>query len=381
MVERRDTVSDHETEERLRGDPDMSEQTSRPSPGRSVRVAHYLNQFFAGIGGEEHADHPVEVRSGAVGPGRALEQEWRGAGRIVATIVAGDNFVATFSQEAEAAIRAALETHRPDVLVAGPAFNAGRYGMGCATACRVASSLGIPHVTAMFAQNPALAMHENRGLVVLPTDETALGMRRALPAMARLASKLGRGEALGTAEQDGFLPRGIRRDVMHEDTGAERAIAMLKRKLAGQPYRSELPVEVFDAVPPAPPLTRIRDARIALATTGGIVPHGNPDKLREYNSVTWRPYSIAGLDDLTSDAWQPIHGGYDSTWAREDPDRVVPVDALRALERAGEFGALDDRMYVTVGVGTAVGNARRFGQEIARDLRERNVQGLILTAT
>lgn len=359
----------------------MTETPGGTATSTPVRVVHYLNQFFGGIGGEEHADRPVEVRDGAVGPGRALEQEWRGAASIAATIVAGDNYVATFPAEAEIAIRAALERHRPDVLVAGPAFNAGRYGMGCGTACRVAVSLGIPQVAAMFPTNPALTMQENRRLVVLPADETALGMKRVVPAMARLALKLGRGEPLGTAEEDGFLPRGIRRDVWHEQIAAERAIALLKRKLAGQPYRSELPVEVFDTVPPAPPLGDIKGARIALATTGGIVPHGNPDRLREYNSVTWRHYSIAGLDDLTSDAWEPIHGGYDSTWAREDPDRVVPVDALRALERAGAFGALDDRLYVTVGVGTAVASARRFGQEIAQDLKERNVQGLILTAT
>lgn len=354
---------------------------SGPPERTPVRVVHYLNQFFAGIGGEDHADHPVEVRDGAAGPGRALEQQWSGEARVVATIVAGDNFVSTFPAEADVAIRSALEAHRPDVLVAGPAFNAGRYGMGCCTACRVAAALGIPHVTAMFPQNPALAMQESRRLVVLPTDETALGMRRAVTAIARLALKLGRGEPLGTAADEGFLPRGIRRDVWHDETGAERAITMLKRKLAGQPYRTELPVEVFDAVAPAPPLAQLRGARIALATTGGIVPQGNPDRLREYNSVTWKPYSIAGLDDLTSEAWQPIHGGYDSTWAREDPDRVVPLDALRRLEKAGEFGALDDRLYVTVGVGTAVGNARRFGQEIARDLRERSVDGVILTAT
>lgn len=360
----------------------MSETPGGTATSTPVRVVvHYLSQFFGGIGGEEHADRAVEVRDGALGPGRALEQEWRGAATIVATIVAGDNYASTFAQDAEAAIHAALETHRPDVLVAGPAFNAGRYGMGCATACRAASSLAIPHVTAMFPQNPALAMHENRGLVVLPTDETALGMKRAIPAMARLALKLGRGEPLGTAEEDGFLPRGIRRDVMHERTGAERAVAMLKRKIARQPFRTELTVEVFETVTPAPPLAELGRARIALITTGGIVPHGNPDRLREYNSVAWKPYSIAGLDDLTAEAWQPIHGGYDSTWAREDPDRVVPVDALRALERAGAFGALDDRLYVTVGVGTAVANARRFGQEIARDLRERHVDGVILTAT
>lgn len=349
--------------------------------GRGVRVVHYLNQFFGGIGGEEHADHPVEVRAGAIGPGRALAREWQSAAEIVATVIAGDNYVATFGDDAEAAIRSALQAQRPDVLVAGPAFNAGRYAMGCAIACRAATQLGIPSVTAMFPTNPALAMEQNRRLLVLPTAETALDMPRAAKALARIALKLGRREPLGTAADEGFLPRGIRRDVMHEDTGAERAIALLKQKLAGDPYRSELAIEVFDAVPPARPIARLAEARIALVTTGGIVPRGNPDRMREYNSVTWRAYSIAGLDDLTSLAWEPIHGGYDSTWAREDPDRVVPVDALRALERAGRFRALDDRLYVTVGVGTSVGNARRFGEEIARDLRDRDVQGVILTAT
>jgi glycine reductase len=363
----RDVVSRDETKERHASGP--------------VRVVHYLNQFFGGIGGEDHADHPVSLRAGAVGPGRALEKEWQGAATIVATIIAGDNHVSTFPEQAEAGIRAALETHRPDVLVAGPAFNAGRYGMGCGTACLVAASLSIACVSAMFPTNPALAMAENRRQIVVPTDETALGMPKAVKPLARIALKLGRGEALGTAAEEGFLPRGIRRDVMHDQTGADRAIALLKRKLAGKPYHSEMAIEVFDSVPPAPPLVRLAGTRIALITTGGIVPRGNPDRLREYNSVTWRPYSIAGLDDLTSEAWEPVHGGYDATWAREDPDRVVPVDALRALQREGAFGALDDRLYVTVGVGTSVGNARKFGVEIARDLHEREIQGVILTAT
>jgi glycine reductase len=355
--------------------------TPDPAARGPLRVVHYLNQFFGGIGGEDRADTPVEVREGVVGPGRALEKEWQGAATVVATIVAGDNYVTTFAEKAEAEIRSALERERPDVLVAGPAFNAGRYGMGCGLACRVAAALGIPAVTAMFSSNPALAMTENRRLIVVPTDETALGMTRAAKALAPLAVKLGRGEPLGTAAEEGFLSRGVRRDVMHERTGAERAIAMLKQKLAGQPYRSEMAIEVFDAVAPAKPLPSLTGRRIGLITTGGIVPKGNPDRLREYNSVTWRAYGLSGVDDLKADEWEPIHGGYDATWAREDPDRVVPVDALRALEKAGTFGALDDRLYVTVGVGTSVANARRFGEEIARDLHDRKVEGVILTAT
>ncbi len=39
-----------------------------------MRVVHYINQFFGGIGGEEAAGSPLEERSGSVGPGRLLEQ-------------------------------------------------------------------------------------------------------------------------------------------------------------------------------------------------------------------------------------------------------------------------------------------------------------------
>ena len=40
-----------------------------------LKVVHYINQFFAQIGGEEKADYPAELRVGeVVGPGMALTQ-------------------------------------------------------------------------------------------------------------------------------------------------------------------------------------------------------------------------------------------------------------------------------------------------------------------
>ena len=37
-----------------------------------MRVAHYVNQFFGGIGAEEHAGKGLEIRDGAAGPESGL---------------------------------------------------------------------------------------------------------------------------------------------------------------------------------------------------------------------------------------------------------------------------------------------------------------------
>ena len=58
-----------------------------------IRVVHYINQFFANIGGEEKADYPVEVREAEViGPGLAFKQAFGEEAEIVATIICGDSY-------------------------------------------------------------------------------------------------------------------------------------------------------------------------------------------------------------------------------------------------------------------------------------------------
>ena len=54
----------------------------------NIKVVHYINQFFAQIGGEEKADYPVELRKGEiVGPGMALTQNFKDDAEIIATII------------------------------------------------------------------------------------------------------------------------------------------------------------------------------------------------------------------------------------------------------------------------------------------------------
>ena len=83
--------------------------------GQPARIVHYVNQFFGGIGGEDKADTPLQLREGPVGPGRAIQQILGAQGTVVATLIGGDDFVAEREDEAGAAIREALERHRPDL--------------------------------------------------------------------------------------------------------------------------------------------------------------------------------------------------------------------------------------------------------------------------
>jgi glycine reductase len=116
-------------------------------------------------------------------------------------------------------------------------------------------------------------------------------------------------------------------------------------------------------------------------TTGGIVPKGNPDRIESTFATKWLRYGIEGVPELTSEGWQSIHGGYDTTNANANPNRVLPVDVLRELEAAGEIGRLHGEYYMTVGSGASVRAAKQFAQEIAGELQEAGVDAVLFTAT
>ena len=345
----------------------------------ALRVVNYLNQFFGRIGAEEAGDHPFTVREGPVGPGIGLQKELGHAGTVVATLICGDNRAATDLEAFGAETERALRELRPDVLVAGPAFNAGRYGLACGEACARAAAMGIPAVAALNAENPGVQLYR-RKTYVLPTTPTALGMNETLGRLARFAVRLGRKEAIGSPAVEGYYAHGLRRTALLERPAADRALDMLVARMAGRPFVTELVLPPVDHVAPAAPID-VAHAHIALVTTGGIVPKGNPDGLKQSNSTEWRTYPIDGLAALEPGKYESIHAGYDTSAANANPNYVLPLDAVRELERGRAFGKLYSRYYVTVGVGTAVAESRRIGREIAAELRAQGVDGVILTAT
>ena len=100
-----------------------------------LKVVQYINQFFAQIGGEEKADIKPELREGVVGPGLAFNTAFGDDAEIVATIICGDSYFNENIEEAKATILDMIRPYSPDLFIAGPAFNAGRYGVACGTIC------------------------------------------------------------------------------------------------------------------------------------------------------------------------------------------------------------------------------------------------------
>jgi len=343
-----------------------------------VRIVHYLNQFFGGIGGEEHAGVRPEVRPGPVGPGQALKAALGDAAEIVATVICGDSWFNENLEEAKATVLELIRQHNPDLVVAGPAFNAGRYGMACGAVAEVVSKqLGIPVVTGMYKENPGVEVYRRYAWVV-ETGNSAASMRQAIQDMANLIKRL----AAGLEPEPGtYLERGLRVNAFAAERGSARAVEMLVRKLRGEPFTTEYPMPSFDRVPPNPPVKDLSKAKIALVTSGGIVPKGNPDHIESSSASKYGKYYLGDLDDLTAETHQTAHGGYDPTYANADPDRVLPVDVMRELEREGVIGKLHDYWYATVGNGTSVANARAYARAIAEDLRKYEVDAVILTST
>jgi len=345
-----------------------------------LRVVHYLNQFFAGIGAEDKADTPPGQRSGPVGPGRVLQQVLGERAQVVATVYCGDNHVAEHPAAIDT-ILALIAEHRPDIVIAGPAFSAGRYGMACGEiSLRAGERFGVPVVTGMHPDNAAAEIYRTR-VWIASTGNTAAGMAPALARIAQLALKLASRAPVGSPADEGYLPRGRRVFALAERPAAERAVTMLLRKLRGEPYTTEWPVPRYHRVTPAPPVRDPSKATLALVTTGGLVPRGNPDRLESGYATKWLRYSIGGEDTLRPEQWQSVHGGFDTTRINEDPHRVVPLDVVRELEREGGIGRLHPELFTTTGNTSVIPTLRRFAQEIGRELKAAGVEGVILTST
>jgi len=342
------------------------------------RVVHYINQFFAGEGGEESAGAEVHMTDGAVGPGRLLDEYAGGLFRVEATVICGDNR-AVEDPEALKRVLSLTESLSPDAFVAGPAFLAGRYGEACAEICKaVQEKLSIPVITGLAPEHPAVDRF--RGFIpILRTGANAARMRDSMSLIAAILAKALSGEDLPSDERDALYKQGFIGNIVLEENAAKRGIDMLLAKYRGEKWLTEIPIPSNEFVPPAPPAQGM-PLKIALITDGGLMLKGNPEKMPSGRCTRYYTIDISERESLDPGWLEVNHFGYDTRQVAADPNRLAPLDAVRALEKAGEV-ALHPVLYTFAGVATAADNAASFGRDIAQELKEAGIQAAILTST
>lgn len=343
------------------------------------KVIMYLNQFYGGVGGEEKADYEPELVEGTVGPSIALS-EMLEEGKVIYTIICGDGYMASHTEAALDKIGELLEGVEFDLLAAGPAFMSGRYGVSCAEVCNyIHKRYQKPTVTCMYEENPGRELcQQDKDMYIVKGHNNGAGMRKDLKQMTNLSDKLMKGEEILWAEKEGYFPRGFRWQIVlpEERTSAKRAVDMLKKKIAGEDYHTELPISVEEKIPIAPP----RDAaksRVAFVSTGGLVPNDNPDHIPSAASTRFGRYDLSGQTVLKPGEWKSVHGGYDQSYANEEPMLAMPLDALRRLEKEGKIGYLHPWFYTTTGNQTNRVNSVRMAKEIVEYLKADNVDVVI----
>lgn len=340
------------------------------------RVVHYLNQFQAGIGGEDAATDPPRRHEGAVGPGRLLDRLLGEDHHVVASVSCGDDRAAS-DPSAINDILDLVRAEEADLLVVGPAFSSGRYGFVTGRLLAAAAEAGMPAVGAMHPDNPGV---DGAGTAILvASGAVAAQMKPAMETLTAAARKVADGEPV--TPEDGRIGRFARRNTTASKNAATRAIDLVLARLGGDAAATEIPAARHESIRPARPVADLGTATVALATEGGLVPFGNPDRLEAARVTRWLAYDVAGLDTLAEGDWESVDGGFSTVVVNADPNRMVPLDVARTLAGDGRFGSLHDQFLSTTGNGTPVATSKGFGVEWAARLHQANVQAVVLSAT
>lgn len=342
----------------------------------------YINQFFGQLGGEDTANVEPSLNEGKIGPAVAFDAGLSDC-EVTHTIICGDNYIGSNTEEAIDKILKMLEGLSFDIFIAGPAFNAGRYGVACGTVCKaVKEKFNVPVITSMNAENPGVEMFR-KDMIIMKGGNIASKMKEDVANLVAVANKILSGEEVGPADEEGYFPTGHRHQVFLKsgETAADRFMKMLRARIHNEPYVSELIIPKLDRVPIAEPLKDLKNARIALLNTGGIVPVDNPDRIQSASATRWGRYDISKLDRLEGGVFKTVHAGFDPAAADADPNVIMPVDVMKVLLKEGLYGSLHDYFYTTVGTGTTEKEASRMAKEIIPLLQEDHVDACIMVST
>ena len=192
-----------------------------------------------------------------MGPGRKLASLLGDEHEIIATALCGDDYAASHPEFAAGLVEQAKE-RGAEMILAGPAFTSGRYGMACARIAAAASEAGLPALASMHPENPGLG--EAAGTAVVESGETARKMKDSLERFAAGALIVAAGEQL--TAKDGRIGPVARTNRLADQSAAERAVALVLTRLSGDKDATEIPLPDFDQVTPAAPIADAADSAL-----------------------------------------------------------------------------------------------------------------------
>ncbi len=304
-----------------------------------MKVVHYLNQFFAGLGAEEAAGQSPSgsrarpARAGArglgleIGDARVRRRPLRRArgGALAQLCVAR---------------RGAARRPRLRALVR---LRALRLRVRDARA-RGRTSAVTRSVCGDGPREPRGDRGRRRG-VHRPDEPERRRDARGAPVMAALAARLAAGEELGTPEDEGYLPRGLRRNERPSRTGAERAIDLLLAKLARRD--ADRGRGGFDSRAAACTGRRRHAGEARARHRGRLRAAGKPGRAADDPRGAWLRYPIAGERTLRRGAYESVHGGL----RRHRRERAIRTGSCRSTPPGSSRGGADReaprRFYTT----------------------------------
>ena len=356
-----------------------------------TRVVLYLNQFFAGIGGEDKADVGFGVSETPIGPGnlykKCLHDVYGDDAELVATIYCGDNY---FSKDTEASTAEAIkliEPYKPDLFFAGPGFAAGRYCEACGAMCKaVKEAFNIPVVSAM---RDDCKSEYHKVAYIIKTNENAATMKDRVAEMVKLGKFLTDDhsneptpllnlEHIPDPDEYNYFRREVLAGAFIDKTVAERSVTKLLAKIKGEPFETEVVPERLEIVPCPPAIKDMSKCTICLVSDGGLVPKGNPDRMATRSNLIWNSYD---LKELFKD-YEVVHAGYFNDYILADPIRLLPVDALEEDVKEGKIKGIDHLTYAMPACTTVSKKCEENGAIIAKDIVEKGeADAVILTST
>lgn len=160
----------------------------------------------------------------------------------------------------------------------------------------------------------------------------------------------------------------------------ERCLDMLLAKYHGQKFQTEVIMTAPEKAVVPKLKCALADATLLLITDGGLVPSFNPDRIPSSSASKFGIYSIKNMPRLNPDDFEVSHQGYDNSYVEEDPNRMIPLDALRSLEIEGKIKKIYPYFLSTTGVMMSKKQSEQIAKRMAQYAVTHAVDAVLITS-